>query len=88
MVRSMVFTQLNDYPRALGDLNSRVRLNPPDPEAWHLRGLLRAEKKGYDQALADFNETLRRKPDHPLRASTPAPCAMSSSRTTTRRWPI
>jgi tetratricopeptide (TPR) repeat protein len=41
------------------DLTCRVRLPPPDPYAYFLRGLICAEREGWRQAVENYTEALR-----------------------------
>src|SRR5262249_1176192 len=49
---------------ALADLSRALALAPEDDEALYQRGLLRARRREYDQAIADFNRVLERNPYH------------------------
>jgi Flp pilus assembly protein TadD len=57
--RGWALLGLGRYSEALEDINSKLRINPKDPEAYHARGnvLLRLEKK--DQAAEDFGRAAK-----------------------------
>ncbi|HZT83721.1 MAG TPA: tetratricopeptide repeat protein, partial [Gemmataceae bacterium] len=63
--RAAAFAKKDDHPRALADFTCRIRLKPPDPVAYLLRGTLRASHKAYGQAVADLTEAIKLDPKSP-----------------------
>jgi tetratricopeptide (TPR) repeat protein len=51
-----------DYPKALADVEQRLKMQPPDPMALLARGNLHALLEEREAALADFTQFLRLQP--------------------------
>jgi Tfp pilus assembly protein PilF len=47
-------------------LSEAIRLDPKDPDAWNNLGMVSGEEGKYDDALSQFLEAVRLKPDHVL----------------------
>ena len=57
--------KLDETHKALEDCTEALRLNPKYAEAYYIRGLMRSERLGDNQAaVSDFDQAVRLKPDY------------------------
>lgn len=47
-----------DYQNALSDVNEAIKVNPDDPQVYHLRGEINDKLKNYNEAKSDFQRYL------------------------------
>jgi tetratricopeptide (TPR) repeat protein len=62
--RGAAFAARNDLTHAIADLTRACELNPSEPQYFYDRGVARLNHSLPTLALADFNETLKLKPEH------------------------
>ncbi len=62
--RGMCWSALSDPERAVEDYTASMQLFPDHPGPYHLRGKLYVDMERYEDAIADFDELMNRKP-HP-----------------------
>lgn len=63
--RGFAFLRLQDYPKALADLNDAQRYQPDNAEIYLARGEVEQAQKRYDAALRNFDEFNTRAPKDP-----------------------
>lgn len=61
--RAVIWQAKEDYARALEDCSESLRLNPNNAYAYSCRGSLRIRQRKWDKAIADFDMSLRLKPE-------------------------
>src|SRR5438094_375360 len=61
--RGREYPRLEDWPRALAELDTAIRLAPDDAEAYEARAFARLRTRDFRGAIADCDETLRLDPD-------------------------
>jgi tetratricopeptide (TPR) repeat protein len=61
-IRGKLWTEKEEFDKALSDLNEAIRLDPKRAEFWVRRSSVWLAEKEYDKVLADANEALRLDP--------------------------
>ena len=56
--RSMVYNSLEEYDKALADINRAIDLNATDDPLYYARGMIHENMKNIDQALSDYDSGL------------------------------
>jgi tetratricopeptide (TPR) repeat protein len=62
--RASALYQEGQFEEALKSYDVALFLNPQDPVAWYLKGLMLAKLKLHDEALDAFREAAARKQNH------------------------
>ena len=60
--RSHAYQRLEQFEKAMTDLNRAVDLKPSLETAWYDRGILHQAREQYEKALGDFDQVLRLQP--------------------------
>ena len=60
--RGRIWIEMEDWERALADLDAAIRLAPADAKSHHLRALVLVQKQQLDKAIAGFSEAIRLDP--------------------------
>ena len=79
--RGTAHTALDQYDRAILDVDQAARLNPASPIAFRNRCFVKALVRRIEEGLADCNEALRLKPDNPgaaWRRAGPCTCCLGA----------
>jgi tetratricopeptide (TPR) repeat protein len=63
--RARTFAELEEYVRAIKDLNHAAHVDPSDGDIFALRGSFYVHRKLYDAAIEDFTRALDRTPSDP-----------------------
>ncbi len=64
MHRAMLFAELEAIPRAIEDAAAAIEAQPEEPDAYLLRGKMRASQGDLDGGLADLDLALKLDPHH------------------------
>jgi len=59
---------MQEFDKALFDINKAVELDPQNPQLYLLRGMIYGQKRLNDNAIADFRKVLELSQDEDLRA--------------------
>jgi tetratricopeptide (TPR) repeat protein len=59
IVRSRIYAQLKEYPKAIGDVSKILQDSSGDKEMYLLRGIYFQENSQYENAIGDFNHALK-----------------------------
>jgi tetratricopeptide (TPR) repeat protein len=59
---------LNDYDRAISDVDESRRLDPTNPEGYMARAVIETRRQRYDAALQAYDEFGKRSPKHIVNA--------------------
>jgi tetratricopeptide (TPR) repeat protein len=62
----IAFYRAGDFPRALINLDTAIRLDPGDAQSYDIRGNAGDEIGAFNSALADYNEAIRLDPSTPV----------------------
>ncbi|MFN6498402.1 MAG: tetratricopeptide repeat protein [Nostoc sp. DedQUE01] len=62
--RSYIYSQSNQYSKALEDLNEAIKLVPEEVEYLTVRGMTYCQMQRYQEALLDFNRVIELNPNY------------------------
>ncbi len=60
--RGMLYVYVQEYQKAVDDMDYVIENKPDFPDAWNLRGLIYTYKPDYDLAMADFDKAIELDP--------------------------
>lgn len=58
-----IYLEMNDPSHAMGDLNKVIQHTHNYPDAYFIRGLIKAKVKNYEGAVHDFSKAIKLKPN-------------------------
>jgi len=76
--RAAVRIETADFVNATNDLNSSISLQPKNPEAFYLRGIVNQKLGQYAAAISDLNQAILLNSKHGLAIAAKAGCEQSS----------
>ncbi|MBW4673734.1 MAG: tetratricopeptide repeat protein [Desmonostoc geniculatum HA4340-LM1] len=62
--RSYIYSESNQYSKALEDLTQAIKLVPEEVEYLIVRGMTHCQMQRYEEALLDFNRVIELNPNH------------------------
>jgi tetratricopeptide (TPR) repeat protein len=70
-LRARIYYDLRQYENLLHDCQKAIKLDPSDPQAYFVRGILelkagQVDSREYDKAILDFSKSLELQPDDPI----------------------
>ena len=66
MRRGAASAARGDFPQAIANFDTAIRLNPDDAESYHRRGMAKAKNHQFPEALEDYDQALKLQPHNAL----------------------